>query len=211
MFEAERDLTWYRNVAGALLIVGGIVALMGIMTGEALYPGYHTGDNQISDLGGTEPPNSIVMQPSAAIFDTTMMITGALFIVAALMLHRSGLRRSVTIPVLLLGIGSLGVGIFPGNTGTIHAVFAMLTFISGGLAAMLSYRALTSPFRYVALVLGAIGLSTLIVYMFFGAVGPFADLGIGGVERWVAYPIILWSIGFGGFMSGSAPDKSPLA
>ncbi len=36
----------------------------------------------ISDLGGTEPPHSIIVQPSAAIFNTTMSIAGVLLIVS---------------------------------------------------------------------------------------------------------------------------------
>jgi hypothetical protein len=37
---------------------------------EALYPGtYTTHDNTVSQLGATEPADSVVLQPSAAIFD----------------------------------------------------------------------------------------------------------------------------------------------
>ena len=43
---------------------------MGIITAEALYPGtFSTGANEISDLGGTRPPNSVILQPSATIFN----------------------------------------------------------------------------------------------------------------------------------------------
>jgi len=31
-----------KNVAGALLFIAGIVAIMGIITAEATYPGYNT-------------------------------------------------------------------------------------------------------------------------------------------------------------------------
>jgi hypothetical protein len=27
-------------------------------------------------------------------------------------------------------------------------------------------------------------------------------LGIGGLERWIAYPILLWVTGFGGYLIG---------
>ena len=29
-------------------------------------------------------------------------------------------------------------------------------------------------------------------------------LGIGGIERWIVYPVILWVIAFGGYLSGRA-------
>jgi hypothetical protein len=32
--------------------------------------------------------------------------------------------------------------------------------------------------------------------------GPVAILGIGGLERWVAYPVALWVTGFGGYLLG---------
>lgn len=97
----------------------------------------------------------------------------------------------------------MGVGIFPGNTGTIHALFALLTFFSGGLSAILSSRVLTPPFKYVSIILGAIGLSALLMTMLLGDSNPLASLGDGGAERWVAYPIILWAIGFGGYSMGN--------
>lgn len=202
IFKAERDPLWFRTVAGALFFLAGVVAIMGIISGEALYPGYNTAENEISDLGATRPPNSIILQPSATIFDTTMMIVGICFIVGSYCLHRASTRRSVTIPALLLGIGALGVGIFPGNFGEVHAIFALLTFVSGGLAAILSYRVLSAPMKYMAVALGAIGLSSLMMYMFLGESSPLASMGDGGVERWVAYPIILWSMGFGGYLMG---------
>jgi hypothetical membrane protein len=54
----------YKDVAGALLVIAGIVAIMGIITAEATYPGYSTAKNDISDLGATRPPNSIIKQPA---------------------------------------------------------------------------------------------------------------------------------------------------
>ena len=46
----------------------------------------------------------------------------------------------MTLAVAAVGAGALGVGVFPGNTGGIHALFAMLTFIGGGIAAIVTAR-----------------------------------------------------------------------
>jgi hypothetical membrane protein len=182
-----------------------VTILMGIITAEALYPsGYTTAGNEISDLGGTRPPNSLIFQPSAMIFDLSMVAIGILVMVGSWFVHRAFGRRSVTIPLTVLGIGALGVGVFPGHTGAPHAIFAMVTFVAGGVAAMSAARVTTAPFRFVSLLLGAVSLLTLASYILLGANSPMAAFGIGGIERWIVYPVILWVIAFGGYLSGRA-------
>jgi hypothetical membrane protein len=192
----------YQNIAGALLFIVGVLAFLGIITAEALYPGYSTSQNQISDLGATQPPNSIIMQPSATIFDTTMIISGLLIIAAAYCIHLAFRSRAVTVSLALFGIGVLGVGIFPGNYGDLHAIFALLTFVAGGLSAIVAYKVETSPFRYFSAVLGAISLLNLFLYFVLGESSPFVAFGLGGLERWIVYPILLWVTGFGGYLMG---------
>jgi hypothetical membrane protein len=68
----------YKDVAGALLLIAGIVAIMGIITAEATYLSYCTAQNDISDLGATRPPNSIIKQPVATIFIATLIAAGLL-------------------------------------------------------------------------------------------------------------------------------------
>ncbi len=119
-------------------------------------------------------------------------------------------RRSVTIPIAVLGVGALGVGLFPGNTGNPHALFAMVTFVSGGVAALSTARVATAPFRYISFLLGAASLATLGTYMLLGDASPMAMLGIGGIERWIVYPVVLWITAFGGYLCGRAdggPDE----
>ena len=191
------------RLGGALLTIAGVTILMGIITAEALYPStFTTGGNEISDLGGTRPPDSRIFQPSAAIFDVSMIAIGILVIAASWFVDRAFGRRSVTIPMTVLGIGALGVGLFPGNTGNPHAIFAMVTFVAGGVAAISAARVASGPFRLVSLVLGAASLVTLVTYMVVGDAGPMASLGIGGVERWIVYPVVLWVVAFGGYLSG---------
>jgi hypothetical membrane protein len=193
------------RLAGALLFLAGSIILLGIISAEALYPTtYTTAGNEISDLGGTEPPAGLVYQPSATIFDGAMIAVGALIIVGSLLVHRSFGRRATTIPLLVLGIGALGVGLFPGNTGTPHALFAMATFIAGGVAAITAAIITRGPLRYLSMLLGAIALLVLATYVVMGDAAPLAGLGIGGVERWIVYPIMLWVTGFGGYLAGHA-------
>jgi hypothetical membrane protein len=203
-----------RSIAGSLLFIVGGGILMAIITAEALYPApYSTAKSDISDLGGSRPPHSVILQPSATIFDFTMVVSGVLVIVAAYFVYRAFRRRAAAIVIGLLGIGALGVGIFPGNTG-IHPNFALLTFTAGGLAAILAYQVLRPPFRYISIVLGVIALGMLILSVLGAPTpdgmgllansSPVSRLGRGGMERWVVYPVLLWLMGFGGYLLGTA-------
>jgi hypothetical membrane protein len=195
-----------RHYAGALLASAGAVILMGIITAEALYPGdYTTFDNEISDLGATRPPGSIILQPSATIFDVTMVVTGLFIVVAAVLLGRAQQRRFLTSSVALTGVGVFGVGVFPGNVGAIHPWFALLAFLAGGLCGIAGWAASTGVLRWISAVLGATALVTLLYAMFAGLDAPLvSSLGDGGTERWVAYPVVLWLVMFGGALMGPA-------
>jgi len=41
------------------------------------------------------------------------------------------------------------------------------------------------------------------------ASGTFLGLGKGGMERMIAYPALLWAIGFGGHLISYSSDTSP--
>lgn len=193
-----------RSTAGALLAVTGAGILLSIITAEALYPApYFTDENTISDLGGSLPPHSVVLQPSATIFDIAMIVAGILLVTAALYLHRARLRRGLVITVALLGVGVLGVGVFPGVRLFPHQLFALTAFTAGGIAAILSGRSLRAPARYFAVVLGVVALASLALGIFAIEWGPIAHFGEGGIERWVAYPVVLWMVLFGGALIGS--------
>jgi hypothetical membrane protein len=201
-------------LAGALLFAAGVVTLMGIITAETFYPGCSTKDNTISDLGASMPPESIIVEPSATIFNATMILTGLLVIAGALLLFGAaggrgrgqgrGWGRGFAILVGLFGVGVLGAGIFPGNNPTMHPIFSILTFVAGGLSAVASGRRTASPFRYLSAGLGGIALLNLALFFAFGMDSPFMEVGIGGLERWVAYPIVLCTVGSGGYLMGSS-------
>ena len=106
----------HRMYAGTVLFLAGFIALMGIITGEIFYPaGYSTADSEISDLGSTRPPEALIYQPSATIFNATMILTGILTILGAYTAYRAGWERWSSVLLALLGVGILGVGVFPGN------------------------------------------------------------------------------------------------
>ena len=190
------------KVAGVLLSLAGTAILMGFITAEALYPGvYTTHTNTVSHLGASEPPNSVVLQPSAAIFDITMLVAGAMILAGAWFAYRALGRRGVLIPTGLLGVGTLGVGVFPLTHPAPHTLFAFTAFVAGGIAVVLSSRVTTAPFRSLWTTLGAIALgATVLALDAFRGWAPMVELGEGGLERWIVYPIVLWLVAFGSYL-----------
>jgi hypothetical membrane protein len=205
--EGENSGQLNRSISGGAMFIAGGIAFMGIITAEVLYPGYSTRQD-ISDLGSTIPPNPIIHQPSASIFDGTMLVTGALLLVAASLLYRSMGRRFFTVLFSVFGIGVFGVGVFPGNVVPWHGLFALLTFLSGGLTVVSSSRVASRPFSYLCLLFGVVSLLTLASVFILQGANPLNPLGSGGVERWVAYPLLLWVVGFGGYLLGDANTAS---
>jgi hypothetical membrane protein len=194
-----------RRVAGLLLVVAGSAVVLGIMTAEALYPAvYDVHRNTVSDLAAMRPED-VVRQPSAAIFNTTMIVAGGFIAVAAVLLYRSRAGLLATVPVAGLGIGMIGVGLFPGNTVmAVHQLVSLVTFLSGSLAAILTARLSSRLLRPVHVVLGGVALAFLLGYTFLGDLAVFDRLGEGGVERWIVYPVVLWIVVLGAGLAGAA-------
>jgi hypothetical membrane protein len=207
--ERGRPRNLYEVVAGALLSITGIGLILSIITNEALYPTarrYSTFANTISDLGGTEPPNSYMVQPNRLIFIITMAVSGALVLTATYLLWRVVDRRRFLVALGLMGVGIVGIAVFPGNVATIHPLVSLLAFFGGSIAAILSRKVLDAPLRYFAVALGSIALlATVFGLDAFEDWGPQAEIGIGGIERWIAYPVLLWLVLLGGaFMAKGA-------
>lgn len=182
------------SIAGGCLVLAGVVAIR----------------QDISDLGSTQPPDPIVHQPSATIFNATMLVTGLLVLFAVYVRHRSTGRRVLTVLLAVFGVGIVGVGVFPGNVTPWHGLFALLTFVSGGVTVLLSSRVVDRPFADVCVVLGGVSLLLLISVFVYGlalhAPHPLASLGSGGIERWVVYPLLCWVLAFGGYLLGTATN-----
>jgi hypothetical membrane protein len=190
-----------RIVAGALLALTGIGMIMAIITNEALYPAerhYSTFANSISDLSGTRPPNSYMVEPNRWIFIATMAVCSVLVLTSTYLLWSVITRRRVVIGLGLFGGGLIGIAIFPGNVVGWHPLFAMLCFVGGCVTAIMSRTVLAPPVRYFAFALGVIALvATVVGQEAFENVGIQAAIGYGGTERWIAYPVLLWLVMFG--------------
>ena len=193
-----------QKIAGMLFFLAGSIILMGITTAEIFYPpGYSISFSMISTLGASPPPDSIIRQPSAEIFDKSIIIAGILIMIGAYFLQKGAGQKMMTIPTILFGLGAFGVGIFPAFHAIIHPIVALITFLFGGIAATYSSKVTSSPFKILAPIFGL----TSLLFLFLGVVFPHLIvpvLGRGGTERWVAYPLVLWLVGFGGYLMHSS-------
>lgn len=185
-----------RKLSGLLAFTGGVECIVGIGLAEDLYPGYSVSANPISDLGATCRATCTILQPSATIFDSTVIILGVLGIGAAYLVSRWNRRMLLPSLLFLAGIGAIGVGVFPETTGIVHVVVSLIVFLFGGLSAVASFQVLESPMNYLSILIGAVTLVALVLY----STQNYAGLGQGGMERMIAYPALLWFVGFGAYL-----------
>ncbi len=187
--------------AGALLFVGGAQFTVLMIIAEAIYPGYSVSTNYISDLGPWG-------QPSAYIFNPSIILFGLLLIAGAYFVRKTFEKLGFSIIIALSGLGATLVGFFPENTivvsgvPVVHALGALLSFIFGGVGAILSYRVTKTPMRYFAVILGAASLLAFTIFLLTLDAG-YLGLGVGGMERMIVYPTLIWTVCFGGYLMAS--------
>jgi len=190
------------KVAGALFFIAVTQFVLGLIVSEALYPGYSISDNYISDLG---------VGPSSMIFNSSVFLLGLLVIIGTYFLHRAFKAFEVLKVLLVLtAIGAMGVGIFTEDFLMIHSVVSLIAFVCGGLSAIFSvicsyvhkFELVKMPFSAISVMLGLITLGALVLFM----AGIDLGLGVGGMERMIVYPLLMWGAGFGGHLIAH-PEK----
>lgn len=168
-----------------VLALAGIIVFLGIQLAEANYTGdYSTARNYISDLGVDD-------SAAAAIFNISMMVAGVLIMIGAHQL-RNDVSKKLWIVLGLYGLGTFSVGLFPGNITPLHGLFAGLLFITGPLSALFSRQYSSRAIKSTSTVLAVISILFIISFSI-----DHNPANVGGVERFVVYPITLWLIIFG--------------
>jgi hypothetical membrane protein len=174
------------ETAGLLLFIAGFTLFMGIVTSEVFYTlDFSSRNSYISELAAALPDGLNTPQPSGNIFNSIMMLSGLMIIIASFFITKKTRKLLSGIPICLFGVGILGVGIFPGYIAPWHGIFAFTLFLSGGLAAITSFKIVNSPLRYVFIIIGIVSLTILFSYNLL-----VPSLGVGGAERWVFYPLV---------------------
>ena len=201
IFRPEKD---YYKIAGILLLVGCLQFLMAVNLAETQFPGYSVAKNTLSDLGGTLSP----IEPSAIIFNLSVILLGILSLAAVYLILKSGGCRLFSSCLIIAAIGALGVGLFPEYTGGAHTFFSLITFLFGSLAVIFSYRlGLNIPMVIVSMVTGLMALFIILLFIVSsGTSSVIIYLGVGGAERFIAYPVLFYIIALGGYLTSRGKD-----
>jgi hypothetical membrane protein len=173
-------------LAGMLIFIGSTFFLFGIIISEAMYPGYHV-TQMISDLG---------VGPTAWLFNSTIFIFGISIIISAYLLLNIGTNRYFTLLLGLAGLGAVLVGLIPETLGTPHAIAAVMVFLFGGFCAIAGYKVFRGPFSALSPIFGTITLVAAILF----ASQRYIGLGMGGMERMITFPLIIWTLGAGAYL-----------
>jgi len=183
--------------AGTLLFVGVVQYGIFVIVAEAASPSYSVSSNYISDLGRLFPA-------SAPIFNPSIALLGLLVLASDFYFHKAFKWKPATAMIGLAGVGALGVGLFPeGSPYYLHSFFSGVAFLFSGLSAVVTARFQKSPLSYFSVILGLVGLVSMVLYIpDGGAYGNALGIGAGGLERMIVYPVLLWSVGFSGQLIG---------
>lgn len=182
------------KVAGVLFFIAATQFVLFLIVAEALYPGYSIAQNYISDLG---------VGPSAVIFNASVFLLGVLMMVGTYFLQRAFHIKVFTVLLIVAALGSMGVGVFTENSEPMHSIAALLVLLFGGLSTIYSFTLVKFPFSLISVLLGLISLLSSVLF----AMSQYMGLGAGGIERMIVYPILIWTIGFSGYLI-SYPEKS---
>lgn len=181
------------QVAGSLLFIFSVQFVIMMFISEALYPGYSISHNYISDLGvGITGP----------IFDTSIILLGVAVIISSYFIYKGFDSKVFSVLIALTGLGALLVGVFNESFGSIHGYVSDWTFILGPLTAIYAFRFERVPLKYISVVLGLISYFAIAMFEY-----SSTGIGVGGWERLIVYPFLLWGVGFGAYLMGFSEEK----
>jgi hypothetical membrane protein len=190
----KSDIRTSLTKSGLLLLLAGFFIFMGIITGEIFYTAeFSARDNYISELA----LKTDFRQISASIFDYTMIAAGLMVIVGTWFVNKIFKKYLLTIPMVLLGAGLTCFGIFPRQILLNYDFFALIVFLCGAISAIVSFKIVNAPLKYIFACFGIIALILLTFQKYF-----IPTLGVGGAERLLFYPVVFWITGMGAYLLG---------
>lgn len=199
--ETDRGIAYSsRTLAGICFLTLAAQFMTVIMLAAAMAPNYDFGASAISDLG--------VIAETAVLFNASLVAVGLLDVLGGVLFYRSHGKRWLLAVFALAGIGAVGAGLFPLDTGGLHSLFALFAFVFFNAQAIGSATQLSGVMKALSVLAGVVGL-VFVVLMAIGDAGnaaAFGPIGHGGTERMIVYPVMLWLVAFGGYLLG-APDR----
>lgn len=179
-----------KQIAGTVILLGSLQFILCMVVSESLYINYSVSKNFISDLG---------VGKVAWLFNSSIILFGLSVLASAYFFNKAFNYIPGTLLLFITGLGIAGVGIFPENIEPWHFIASFVAFFFGGILAIGAYRFEKPPLNCVSVILGLLSLGALVLF----AIGSDLGLGQGGMERIIAYPILLWAIAFGTYLSNS--------
>lgn len=173
-----------------------------IMLAASIAPGYDVVGGAISDLGAIDE--------TAMLFNGSLIAVGVLNVAGGVLWSRSRERAWVLGLFIVAGIGAIGAGVFPLDSGGPHGLFALVAFLGFNLEALAVAMVVSGPMRVVSLLAGVVGL-VFVVLMAIGDAGndaAFGPIGHGGTERMIVYPAMLWMMALGGYLMAAGDDPA---
>ena len=168
---------------------------------------YSLTKNTISDLGNTVcalRSNGYVCSPLHSLMNASFVTLGVFMAIGSLLIYqefKESLRTLIGFSCMLIaGVGTILVGIFPENTiSVLHGIGAFLPFFIGNLGILILGITLNIP-KLLRNFTQATGIVALIAFFLFVS-HIYLGIGRGGMERVTAYPQTLWLIIFGIYIS----------
>jgi len=173
-------------IGGRLLILAAMEIVVVVLLAQHLYPNYSLNYNYISDLG---------VGSTAAIFNPGIIVFGAILAFAAYFLFTARKHRYMAIGFLVMGLGAMGVGLFPETTGWPHLLCAFITFGSAAVLALAYSRIFKGWTAVYSFVAGVVALFMLFGFSFvLTGAHAIPGLGHGGIEEILFYDEIIWAL-----------------
>jgi hypothetical membrane protein len=195
------------KIGGVLYVIAAFQFFVFELVSETLYPGYNVANNYVSDLGATciAPPSTtscVVHQPSATIFDTTVFLLGLILLAGTFFVYHGTRKKPYFIVTVVADLAVLLVGVFPENTGWIHAGISIILFLFIGISLILAWTIVKgSVFRYLAVAFG-------VLTLYFNYLPVPAAVGVGGDERLIVISALLGILALGGYLIGQdSPEQ----
>ena len=101
----------------------------------------------------------------------------------------------------------MGAALFPEDVYNIHLAISIVSFFAAGLTPFVTLPLQGSPFRYLSILLGTLSFAAAVI-LAIPQIFYTSGLSYGAVERIVAYPTLLWTIGFGSQIMSRNPQAA---
>jgi len=208
------------SIGPAIFTASALYFVIQIIVAWVFIPSYSLVTNSISDLGETScggygspgmcSPRWWLMDYAGFFLLGLIMVIGSILLYHEFTQRAPRERRAAMLGfglMALAGLGSILVGFFPENENrTMHIIGAFLAIAIGNVAILVLGGVLTLPesMRRSMLIFSSLALAALLCFASHRSFG----IGRGMMERIAAYPVTIWLIAFGLYISRFRPKQS---